>query len=227
MKQFKIRSSQSAKIVSNGKGSDISAGAKTYCQNWAKEQLYNRRNEFTSEYTQKGNEVEDESIDFVANYYNLGFVIKNDEFFENEWITGTPDVITPNVIIDVKNSWDCFTFPLFDTKIPKPDYYWQAQSYMDLLGINEYWLIYTLINTPEHLIESEARSWSFKNGYEQLDQDVYERFHKQMTYDSIHDKLKIKRFIIRRNQDDIDKLHNKVTDCRAWIKSNLDQFLTQ
>lgn len=192
--------------------------AKTYCKTWMKEKTYNRKSQFTSKYTDKGDIMEDNSIDFVAEYLGYGMLIKNEEHFENDIMTGTPDVILKDHLIDVKNSWDCFTFPLYETEVESA-YYWQAQVYMELTGVDKYKLIYTLMDTPLHLIEREAYFWGKNNGYEELDEDIYNSFVKKMTYPDIEDKYKIKVFDIERNQEDIDKIDRRVQECRKYIDS--------
>lgn len=223
MKEFKIRGSACGQIMTNPRAKkDIEAGllsktAKTYCETWLKEQLYNRKKEFSSKYTDKGNITEDESIDFVADQLGYGMLMKNEKHLDNHIMTGTPDVILKDLIIDVKNSWDNFTFPLFETEIPNKDYYWQAQCYMYLTGKSDYKLIYVLSDTPIHLIEKEAYYWCQNNGYEELDIDIHKEFINKMTYNDIDDNLKIKIFDIKRNDVDIEKIKERVWQCRSYI----------
>jgi hypothetical protein len=187
-----------------------------YCEDWLKEQIYSRKKDFSSKYTEKGLIMEDEAIDMVANYLNLGLLFKNEQYFESEYMTGTPDVILPEYLIDIKCSWDCFTFPLFDVEVPA-NYYWQAQVYMALTNRKSYKLIYVLTDTPLNLIEKEAYWWCKSNGYEELDQDVYKRFVDKMTYPNIPMDKKIKVFEIQRNDSDIEKIIGRVKECREYI----------
>ena len=222
MKEFKIRCSQIGKIMSaSGKLID---GNKSYCETWLKEQLYGRRKEFTSKTTEKGNIVEDESIDFIGEMLDLGFVFKNEKHFENEYMTGTPDILLPDLIIDAKNSWDCFTFPLFEDELPTKDYYWQAQGYMHLTGIKKYKVVYVLSDTPLNIIEKEAYWYCKNNGYDDLDMDIFKQFEEKMTYKNIPNNLKIKSFDIEKNEEDIKKAIEKVTFCREYIKSLKEQL---
>lgn len=216
MKEFKIRASACGKIM-GVKGLGLTG--QSYCEQWLKEQLYGRKYEFTSKYTDKGNICEDESIDFVAQQLGYGLIIKNEDHFEDDFMTGTPDIILSDHLIDVKNSWDCFTFPLFDKDIKNKDYYWQAQVYMSLTGMHTYKLIYVLSDTPENLIEKEAYWWCKNNGYDDIEEDIYDKFKKKLTYPGIDDKLKIKDFVITRNSEDIEKIKARVLECREYIKS--------
>ena len=215
MKEFKIRASASGKIMG------IKALGKTgesYCENWLKEQLYKRKIEFSNKYTEKGLIMEDNSIDYVADQLGYGFLAKNEKYFENDFFTGTPDIILKDHVIDVKNSWDFSTFPLFDNEVPNSDYYFQAQVYMELCGVDSYKLIYVLSDTPLNIIEREARSYCYKTGLD-FDDEILNEFVKKMTYSEIPNELKIKVFEIKRNQLDIDKLMIRVIECRNYIET--------
>lgn len=226
MKEFKIRCSQIGKIIGTGKKHPLTQTAMSYCKFWLKEQLYERRMEFRSKYTDKGCIVEDESIDFIGEQLGLGFLIKNDKQFENDYFTGEPDILPPNLdlVIDAKNSWSWETFPILESEIPTTDYYWQLQGYMSLIGRNRAKLCYVLSDTPQHLIEREARRYCYDNGFEELDIDIYNKFLASMTYSEIPDNLKIKTFEIERNDEDIALAEKKVVECREYISTLLKQL---
>ena len=132
MKDFKIRCSAISQIMTNSRSKTEVLGqtSKTYCENWLKEQLYDRKISFSNKYTSKGLIVEQESLDYIAEHLNYGLLVKNEQYFENDFLTGTPDVILKDHLIDVKSSWSFDTFPLFESNIDK-GYYYQAQGYMD------------------------------------------------------------------------------------------------
>jgi hypothetical protein len=220
LKEFKIRCSAIGQIMTNGRSKSEPLGqtAKSYCERWVKEQVYNRRYEFSSKYTEKGIEVEQESIDFIARELGLGMLMKNEFSAENSHMTGTADIVTADLIIDMKNSWDCFTFPLFESTPEKP-YWWQVQGYMALYDKPNAVVAYTLMDTPEHIIEREAWSWCRKNGMEELDGDVYYDFASKMTYTDIDPAYRIKIFRIERDQEAIDSIYTRVEECRTYINS--------
>jgi len=225
IKKFKIRCSGISQIMTNPRSKkDQEAGilaktAQTFCKTWLKEQLYMRRNEFSSKYTDKGNIMEDNSIDFIGAQLDLGLLLKNEEELSNDFMTGTPDVRIPALIIDAKNSWDCFTFPLFEEDVPNDAYYWQAQGYLELENKDDYKLVYVLSDTPIHLIEKEAYWYCKNNGYDELDNDIYHEFEDRMTYPRIDDSLKIKVFDIKRSPEDVMKIQERVIQCRVYINS--------
>ena len=216
MKEFKIRCSAIGQIMTNParKTETISKTTMSYCQDWLKEQIYGRKKEFSSKYTDKGNKVEQESLNYVAE--NLGYdeLIKNEKSFENDFLTGTPDAILTDHIIDVKNSWDCYSFPLFFDAIPNKTYFYQAQGYMALTGLDNYKLIYTLMDTPDELIE---REYKFSNS------DNYESFSNHYKYSHIDSKYRIKVFDIKRDNAVIENIYKRVIDCREYIKINLNK----
>lgn len=219
---FRIRASACGSIMTEPstkaarEAGELGQTAKTYCENWVKEELYRRRKEFSSKYTDKGNECEASSIEYAAEHFGWGLVAKNEQNFRDELMTGTPDIILAYSVEDIKNSWDCFTFPLFDTDIPDKKYYWQGQVYMALTGKNTFGLVYTLMNAPDHLIEQEARRSA---EWQEVEAELYDAVRDRMTYDGLNTDLRIKRFEIARNEDDIERIRTRVEQCREYIKT--------
>ena len=195
MKQplFKIRCSAIGDIMTNSrKKGELSKTAQSYCQQWLKERIYGTRKQIYSKYLDKGIQLEMSAIAFVENYYHYDFLVKNEKHFESDYLTGTPDIITPKEIRDTKCSWDCFTFPLFEQEVDK-GYWWQMQGYMALTGRNVAYVDYVLLDTPEEL-------------------DQY-----APTYDNVKDKYKIKSFKVERDNDAILSIYERVKECREYI----------
>lgn len=208
--EFKIRCSAIGQIMTNSRTKgQLSKTAQSYVETWIKEQIYKRRKVITTKYMEKGNIVEDRSIAFAGRVLNAD-IIKNEQRYENELLVGTPDVITEDYVIDVKNSWDCFTFPLFYENVPNKDYYYQAQGYMALTGLSHYKLIYTLLDTPDSLIEREFKYAS------ELD---YDTFAKDYRYSEIDEAYRIRIFEIERDDDVIDAINGRVIECRNYINN--------
>lgn len=224
---FKIRCSQIGKIMTQPKtkaareAGEISKTAQNYCDIWIQEHIYHRKHEFSSKYTEKGDEVEDASIDFIADQLGLGILSKNEKHFENDYMTGTPDIILPNVVIDAKNSWDCFTFPLLKKEIPNKDYWWQGQGYMELTGIEHFMLVYVLSDTPNRLIEKEAYFFAKNNGLKNTNKEILDTFYDRMTYSDIPNKYKIKVFEFDRDNASIELIKPQVDKCREYIYKQL------
>ena len=199
LNEFKIRCSAIGLIMTEAraKSETLSQTCISYLEQWVKEQLYNTKKQINSKYLTKGNEVEIEAIEYYAEAKDLGFVLKNQDYFENDFITGTPDLITNGVVYDFKSSWDCFTFPLFETKVDK-NYEAQLQGYMSLTGLKNAKLVYTLQNTPDQL------QWD-----EPIDYSIYP------------ENLRIKEFEIAYDSEFIERVNNRVIECRKYINTNL------
>jgi hypothetical protein len=196
----------------------LSDSAKTYCQNWIKKEIYKKNRQMSNKYTEKGLIMEDNSLDFIAEEYDYGLLLKNEEYFENDFLTGTPDVVLDTHLIDVKNSWSHDTFPLFATEIPDKAYFYQGQGYMELTGKSSYKLIYTLMDTPEHLIEKEFR---FNNFYGL----EYEDFRKNYLYEGfVPAKRRKKSFYFQKDEEVISAIKIRVEECQQYINQLLKTF---
>lgn len=198
-------------------------GAQTYCDNWIMEQIYSRRKEIKSKYFEKGNIMEQDAIDKVAEHLDIGILLKNEKHYSNDFMDGTPDALPKgmSLVIDTKNSWDFSTFPFLDTEIQNEDYEWQLQGYMALTNKKAAKLVYCLLDTPMHLIEREARFYCLNNGYEELDNKILAGYVKRMTYKDLADHLKYKSFDLIRNNDAIKLVEGRVVMCRKYIKERL------
>lgn len=212
MYKFKIRCSAIGKIMSrDGK---ITQGNATYLEEWLKEKLYQRRNTFKSKYCDKGNINEDKSIDLIGRQLGLR-LSKNEEYKENDYFTGTCDIDTGDMIIDAKNSWSCFSFPLFEDEAKNKDYIYQLQGYMDLYGRDKAKLVYTLTNTPEEVLKYDIINYAKENSidYDEAKEEVM-ALH---NYDLVPDYLKYKEFNIERDEELIEKIKKKVKVCQLYI----------
>lgn len=197
---------------------ELSTTTKSFVDEWVKQEIYERRNQFSNKYVEKGLFVEDESIEYLSEtspeYFLLG---KNEDYFQDDFMTGTPDIILPDYIIDVKNSFSCFTFPLFEDEVPSDGYFYQAQGYMNLVGRDSYKLIYLLMSTPDHIIEKDF-NYANKN-LKMEDQMAFEDFRQPYLYDTTADKYRIKVFDIKRDDEVIQKIKDRVAECREYIQT--------
>ena len=214
IKQFKIRCSQIGQIMGI-KG--LGKTGETYLKDWLKSQIFNRQIEIKSKYLQKGNACEDWAIDFLADQFGID-LLKNEIHFENDYFTGTPDLITSDCIIDIKNSWDWPTFPYLDTENKNYDYELQLQGYMNLTGIKKAKLIYFLSDTPDELIEKEAYYYCKSIGLLELDFDIFEKFKAKMTYSDIPDLKRYKVFEFEFNPILINSIENRVLESRKYLE---------
>jgi hypothetical protein len=215
---MKVRASQIGKIMATPRkaGEVLSETAKTYVHDLVLEEKYGIKKEFSSRYTDKGNEVEEIGIALVNEVLNYKFIYKNYEFFENDWVKGTPDVNTDEVLLDVKCSWDATTFPWFETEVPNKDYFYQLQGYMWLTGKQESILAYCLINTPFQMVEDEIRRAHWKFNLIEENTELRKEVESKHVFDHIPEHKRVKYWFIRRDEAVIEKIKERVELCREY-----------
>jgi len=182
---------------------------------------YGRKRDIQTKQMKKGVEAEQESIDLLSMYLKLPFS-KNEERFKNDYITGLPDIINGDTIIDIKSSYDLWTFL---GNIPdKLDnlYYWQMQSYMWLTGTTKAIIAYCLVNTPESIIQQEKYYLLKKMDVisEESPEFIQEamKIEFNMTFDDILMDERILMFNVSRSEDDILRIENKVLKARTFLQ---------
>lgn len=169
---FKCRASASGKLLTNprAKSETLSETTKSYLKEWATEQIFGYKKEINNKYLYRGIEEEDKAIDFAIQVLDLPFALKNEKTFEDDFFTGTPDLIVKETIYDIKCSWNCHTFPFFEKEIPTADYYSQLQVYMHLTGCKKACLIYVLLDNElighNYEVENKMRIKTFEIEYE-------------------------------------------------------------
>jgi len=221
MTTFKVRCSALGKVMTSprSKSEILSQTAKTYVEEQVLLAKYGIVKTFNSRYTDKGNLVEDESIKLASEVLELGFILKNDEHFTNDWVTGTPDVNTASLILDVKSSWDATTFPFFATEIPTKDYYYQLQGYMWLTGKQKSLLVYCLVNTPLDMVQDEIRRAHWNANLLEESLDLIDEVQKRHNFDHIPDNRRVKVFEVERDDEVIEQIKERVELCREYYET--------
>lgn len=221
MNAFKIRCSAIGKIMTSPrtKGELLSQTAKTYIEEQVLRAKYGVIKTFSSRYTDKGNLVEDEAIDMASNGLELGFLYKNHEHFENEFLTGTPDVNTNDILLDVKSSWDATTFPFFATEIPTKDYWYQLQGYLELTGKTDALLVYCLVNTPIQMVEDEIRRAHWAAQLLEENYDLRAEVLKRHNFDHIPLNRRVKVFKVEKDEQVVNEIKERVELCREYYET--------
>jgi hypothetical protein len=221
MTAFKIRCSAIGKIMTNPrtKGELLSQTAKTYIEEEVLRAKYGVIKPFYSRYTDKGNIVEGEAIQMAAEALELGLIWKNEEHFTNDFLTGTPDVNTDDVLLDVKSSWDATTFPFFATEIPTKDYFFQLQGYLELTGKTKALLVYCLVNTPIEMVEDEIRRAHWNAHLLEEDLDLRDEILKRHVFDHIPLNRRVKVFEVEKDEQVITEIKDRVELCREYYNT--------
>jgi hypothetical protein len=220
MSDLLFRCSSLGKLMTDSrtKSETLSETAKSYIQDLFKERELGIYKEFSSRYTDKGLEMEDEAIQFASEVLNWDFVVKNETRFNNEWITGEPDINTDSLLADIKCSWNASTFPLFDETLKNKDYYWQLQGYLMLTGHDTSELVYCLMNTPLQIVEDEIRRQHWKLNLIEEDLEVRDVIQKMHNFDHIPDELRVKRFIVEKDEAAQQKIKERVEVAREYYQ---------
>ena len=149
----RFRASSLAEIMTDPKSKEetLSVGAKTCVEKIAKQFVYGYDETFSSKYTDKGIQVEDDAIELYNSVFFTDFK-KNTERKENDWITGECDIVAPGRIIDIKSPWSLSTFPATAEAGKDKTYEWQLRAYMWLWDMEAAEVAYCLVSTPPELI---------------------------------------------------------------------------
>jgi len=213
---------------------ELPEGAKTHCKKWLKSYLYKRREELKNKYVNKGNEGEEDGFTLMALQLKLGMVYKNTERKRNDFAEGECDLNHNRVIFDNKCSWSLDTFPMFETTIPDPKYWWQLQNYSTLWDADKLCLCYTLINSSYEAVE-QAIKWveSPNEKYKMAERMVYTQFEFDVikdhffstadrnTFIEIPEDKRIKAFYFDIDKDAQKTIKVRSEMCREYIYSLL------
>lgn len=187
---------------------------------------YGREKEISNKYFEKGNKVEEDSITLYSRLKKK-FFKKNDTRIKNDFIAGTPDlfvgesIMGATHIIDIKSSWDLFTFTKVHLEPINRDYYYQLQGYMMLTGAQEARLAYCLVNTPEEMIAEEERRLFYRIGATTMEAPEYleacAKLRKSMEFDDIPMQERLIEFVVERDEAAIEQIPAKVQKAREFL----------
>lgn len=220
---LKIRCSAISKIMP-GVRKDWLKGTEDYLRELWVQEKYGRQREISSKYMTKGTVVEEDSITLLSAVHRK-FYEKNEEYFENEFITGTPDIVEPD-LRDIKSSWNIFTFHKTKEEGITDDNFWQMQGYMALTGAKVAHVDYCLVDTPEQLIryeknrilynpETDSSEWYWKKCKE---------VERNLTYSDIPKPERVESFKVERDEKKINLIYERVQMCRDWMNKNLPKI---
>jgi len=198
--------------ASRKKDEPLSETTKSYLRDLYLREVWGREKSdmLGNKFTQKGIMCETDSIQLVENVTGNKY-FKNLKTFKNNYLVGTPDIISP-VLIDIKTSWDLFTFSAVNEEKAKKDYYYQLLGYMFLTGQHASRLVYSLVNTPDDITNQELYKLSFN-----MPNGEHMKYKNNYIFDDIPESLKIKYYDFVYSQEEIEKLKLKIIDAREYL----------
>ena len=190
MQEFRIRCSAIGKIMSNAKvKGELSQTCKTYLHEW----YANDKEEIHSKYIDKGNEVENDLIDFMAVQLGFGMAEKNRARLHDEYFEGECDVDLPSCIVDVKAAWNRTTLHKVVIEGINSDYEWQLLGYCHLYRKPKGILFHGLMNTP-------STDWE-----------------DDIIFEDMDDNLRWIAFEVLYSEDKINAIIERVKQCREYL----------
>ena len=230
--QIKFRCSSLGHLMTEprSKSEAISETTKTHLIDVYVSEVYGRKTEIFNKYISKGNQVEEDSITLFSRV-NKEFFTKNEKHLSNDYIKGTPDLFqgasidNADKIIDIKSSWDIFTYFRTRGKDMNKMYYWQLMGYIALTGAQSATLAYCLVDTPDTLLNDEKRKLHWKMGL--IDDnhpdfiEACEEIDKLGKYDDIPLKDRVYTIHVDRNESDINRIYQRVMEAREWMNNTL------
>jgi hypothetical protein len=167
----------------------------------------------------KGIECEQDSMRLAQKVLNGEFRVSFKKNLQNEYITGTPDIVLKDFVEDIKTSWSIKTF--FNAELSML-YYWQLQGYMWLTEKQNARLIYCLVNTPDEMvIDMQKRVFYKFDGDSQHPEyiRIKEQIRKNHTFDHVPEADRVKVFDVERNETGLELLIEKCKKANEYYET--------
>jgi len=166
-----------------------------------------------NKYVRKGIECETDSIELYEKVKGEKY-FKNQETLANDYFVGTPDIIADDKVIDLKTSWDLWTFFNVDQSQGEKDYYYQLLGYMDLTGKKKASLAYCLVNTPEGIIADDTYRLQFY-----MPEEKALEYRNNYIFDDIPEINRVKSYEFEYKEEEVEKLKERVQLSREYLSS--------
>lgn len=213
----------------------LGATAKTFLRKMYGWEKYGRYKDLYTKYTEKGKMQEEEGITLVCLIDKIA-LSKNDVRLTSEYFTGEPDVFEGKSIKkatrvrDIKCSWDLDTFLSIVTTTLNKDYWGQGQVYCELTGAKECEFDYTLVNTPDVIIQDEKKKLFYKMNVATEQNPEYlaacAEIDRIMKFDDIPASERRVKFIVERDKEYIERAKEKVIKGREWLMEFQEMHLS-
>ena len=167
----------------------------------------------------KGITQEQDSMKLVSLVLG-GFRMRHAENIQNDFITGTPDIVLQDCVEDIKTSWNIRTF--MNAELSK-QYERQLQGYMMLSGKEKARLIYCLVPTDQNVIVEEKKKFYFKFDCNEENPDYVAASlqidHNNNMITKIPEESRVKVFEIERDEAFADEVKARVERVREFYKT--------
>lgn len=225
---YKFRASCLGKLMVRKMKGQLSLTTQSYLKDIYIKEVYGRERDLSNKYMDKGNYAEQtDSLDILSDHYSKLILSKdlNSEPVSNKFMTGTPDILKiKDLVIDIKSSWSMHTF--FEADGRNKDYEWQGWAYMWMTKRKKFDLAYCLANAPLWMVENEHRKkmYNFKHiegtdEYEEISQYWENYYEKNMLFDDLDMKKRIKVFTFDFDKKLIPEVEQRIEECRHYLNT--------
>lgn len=221
MKQLKIRCSELGNILVKPNNEELSVGAKSYVEKLFIENEYGFSEGLFTDPVLKGIELESEAIDLLSENDNR-YYFKNEVNFNNDYLTGTPDIIYLNeLILDTKIPDNYRTF--FNADLSNL-YLAQGQGYMYLTGIKKFELVYVLMPEPDNFLSTKLWRLSYRLTQSQYDNAEKQLLNNNKIIESLPLNQRIRKFAFDYDPEFIETAKKQIEKCRIYYKTLFKQY---
>jgi hypothetical protein len=177
---------------------------------------------------ERGKATEEDSITLLSRVDKRNYV-KNTERFNNEFLTGEPDVVGEDVIYDTKG---CKDYPTFLKKINNgldAGNEEQIQGYGELLGIKNLYIAYCLPNYPFTMLNDLKRRLFYKGEYVTEESpeflDKWNKFEHSLLHDDLPPQKRVHKVQVEPMSEHFkQQLYDRVKVCRDWLCDFHERF---
>ena len=194
------------------KSEALSETTKGYLRDIYIEEVYGRKKTdmVANKFVRKGVMCETDGLELVEKVKEEKF-FKNQKTLQDDYLTGIPDVIADR-IIDIKISWDLWTFLRVDQDMAWKDYYYQLLGYMLLAKKKHAELMYCLVNTPDEIIADEMHWLQFYFPEEQALE-----YRNNYEFDDIPIESRVKSYGFEFDKEEVEKLKERIELAKVYL----------
>jgi len=199
---------------------ELSKTAKTHLKSVYIYEKYHRKREIITPAMRKGIECEPESISLLSRYHKK-VLTKNQERFSNQHISGHPDILYGDHIIDIKTCENIWTFHDNVGESLDKMYYAQLQGYLWLTEKLSADISYCMTSANEQMLNDEKLYRLRKMNVVSEESPEFiqecEKIDLNLTYEDIPISERIIIFKVPRDEEMIAQIPAKVEKAREYL----------
>ena len=146
----------------------------------------------------------------------------------NYWLKGIMDAYVGSSpkkatkIVEIKTCQNMQSLmTVLDPEEAYDKYYWQMMGYLAITGAEEGTIYHCVVTYPERIINDEINKFIYKAKNFGLDgeyvENQIEKIRFNLSFDDIPVNERIYKFTVKRDEDAIKDIYDKVKYCRKWL----------